>query len=174
MIDREEYNSAPVISGNKRVFFLNGDLVRKHHFSKANGIMSVYNINKERIESCLISDFKKNSEKAYTVKETAQLVNRHYKHLYRLISQGVIPPPVGASKGGQRAWRIRAYYSEGAVKEIRDILASRHIGRERKDGLITNNITPTIQELNRRMGSGILTYTKTENGDFVPIWSESI
>ena len=174
MIDREEYNSAPVVTGNKSVWFLNGYLVRKYHLSKANGIMSVYNINKDQIESCLISDFKKNREKAYTVKETAQLVNRHHKHLYRLITQGVIPPPVGATKNGERSWRIRAYYSATVVKEIRDILASRHIGRERKDGLTTNNITPTVQELNRRMGSGILTYTKTEDGKYVPLWSESI
>jgi len=173
-MDREAYNTAPVVPGNKSVWFLNGDLVRKHHFSKANGIMSVYNINKDRIESCFIHDFKKNREKAYTVKETAQLVDRHHKHLYRLIHQGVIPPPVGATKNGERAWRIRAYYSATAVKEIRDILASRHMGRERKDGLITNNLTPTVQELNRRMGSGILTYTRTEDGNFVPVWSESI
>jgi hypothetical protein len=28
--------------------------------------------------------------------------------------------------------------------------------------------------LTRRMGDGILTYTKTEDGRFVPVWSESI
>jgi len=173
-MDREAYNSAPVVSGNKRVFFLNGDLVRKYHINKSNGIMSVYNINKDRIESCLIADFKKNSERAYSVKDTATLVSRHQKHLYRLVTNGVIPPPVAASLGAERSWRTRAYYSASMVKEIRDILASRHTGRPRKDGLISNNKTPTIQELTRRMGDGILTYTRTEDGNFVPIWSESI
>jgi hypothetical protein len=173
-MDRDAYNSAPVIAGSKRVWFLNGYLVRKHHINRSNGIMSLYNINKDQIESCLIADFKRNSEKAYTVKETAQLVNRHHKHLYRLIGQGVIPEPVGATLNGERAWRIRAYYSANKVREIRDILASRHIGRERKDGLITNNQTPTAQELTRRMGEGILTYTRTEDGKFIPIWNESI
>ena len=46
----EEYNSAPVIPGNKKVWFLNGDLVRIHHLNRSNGIMSVYNITKDRIE----------------------------------------------------------------------------------------------------------------------------
>lgn len=173
-MDREAYNSAPVVSGSKTVWFLNGDLVRKHHFNKANGIMSVYNITKDQIESCLISDFKRNREKAYSVKETALLVDRHHKHIYRLVSNGVIPPPIGASKNGERAWRTRAYYPASTVKEIRDILASLHKGRPRKDGLITNETTPTIQELTRRMGDGILTYTRTEDGKFVPVWSESI
>ena len=53
---REEYNDAPVIPGNKKVWFLNGDLVRIHHLNRSNGIMSVYNIIQDRIESCLVAD----------------------------------------------------------------------------------------------------------------------
>ncbi len=173
-LESEAYNLAPVIPGNKKVWFLNGDLVRIHHFNKSNGIMSVYNINKDRIESCLISDFKKNRERAYTVGETANLVNRHKKYMPSLMRRGIIPFPKGSQKGGERGFRVRSYYSESQVKEIRDILATYHIGRPRKDNLITNDITPTKAELTRRMGDGILTYTKTEDGRFIPIWSESI
>jgi hypothetical protein len=174
LLDREKYNSAPAITGSKRVWFLNGDLVRTYHLNRSNGIVSVYNIVKDRIESCLLSDFKKNREKAYTVKETSILVNRHQKYLPTLMKRGVIPYPTGAQKDGVRAWQIRSYYSESQVREIRDILASFTKGPPRKDGLINNNITPTSQELNRRMGDGILLYTRTEDGRFVPIWSESI
>lgn len=171
---REEYNAASIISGNKKVWFLNGDLVRIHHLNRSNGIMSVYNINKDRIESCLISDFKTKRERAYTVGETADLVNRHKKYMPSLMKRGIIPVPTGSQKGGQRGWQVRSYYSESQVKDIRDILATYHIGRPRKDNLITNDITPTKAELTRRMGDGILTYTKTEDGRFIPIWSESI
>ena len=174
IISMEEYNAAPVIPGNKKVWFLNGDLVRVHHLNRSNGIMSVYNITKDQIESCLISDFKKNRERAYTVGETADLVNRHKKYMPDLMKRGVIPPPMGSSKDGIRGFQIRSYYSESQVREIRDILASYHMGRPRKDKLITNDITPSKQELTRRMGDGILTYTMTEDGRFVPIWSESI
>jgi len=173
-MDREVYNSAPVIEGSKRVWFLNGNLVRKHHISRANGIMSFYNITTGKLESCLLSDFKKNREQAYTIKETAELVQRHQKHLSRLRSQGKIPEPTGASLGGERKWGLRSYYSKSQVKEIRDMLASQHFGRPRKDGLITNDNTPTVQELTRRLGDGILTYMKTADGDFVPMWTESI
>jgi hypothetical protein len=106
--------------------------------------------------------------------ETAILINRHKKYLPSLIKRGVIPPPVGALKNGERRWQIRAYYSESHIKEIRAILASIHIGQPRKDKLITNNMTPTSQELTRRMGEGILTYTKTEDGRFIPIWNETV
>jgi hypothetical protein len=171
---REEYNSAPVIPGNKKVWFLNGSLVRVHHLNRSNGIMSVFNITEDRLESCLISDFKKNRERAYTVSQTADLVNRHKKYMPYLMKQGIIPHPIGSQKGGKTEWQVRSYYSESTVREIRDILASYHHGRPRNDKLITNDVTPTKQELTRRMGDGILAYTRTEDGRFIPIWSESI
>jgi hypothetical protein len=171
---REEYNAAPVIVGNKKVWFLNGDLVRVHHLNRANGIMSVYNIVQDRIESCLVGDFKKNRERAYTVGEAADLVNRHKKYMPQLMKRGVIPGPTGSQKGGATGWQVRSYYSESQVREIRDILASYSMGRPRADRLITNNITPSPQELTRRLGDGILTYTRTPNGDFIPIWSETL
>ena len=90
------------------------------------------------------------------------------------MQSGKIPYPIGATKDGKTAFRIRSYYSESMVHEIRDILATFHKGRPRKDGLITNDMTPTKQELTRRMGDGILTYMRTANGDFVPTWTESI
>lgn len=174
MISLEEYNSLPVIPGSKKVWFLNGDLVRVHHLNRSNGIMSVYNINTGNIESCLIGDFKKNRLRAYTVNETAQLINRHRKYIPMLIKKGTIPEPTGASINKERGWQIRSYYSENQVHEIRDILATYSIGRPRQDGLINNDITPTRQELTRRMGDGILTYTQTFDGRFIPIWAESI
>jgi len=48
LVDMKSYNDAPVIPGSKKVWFLNGNLVRVHHLNKSNGIMSVYNINKDR------------------------------------------------------------------------------------------------------------------------------
>jgi hypothetical protein len=169
-----EYNAAPVVPGNKKVWFLNGELVRIHHLNKSNGIMSVYNIIQDRIESCLISDFKKNRERAYTVGQAADLLNRHKKYMPYLVTKGVLPEPMGSQKGGERGWQVRSYYSESQIREARDILATYHHGRPRKDKLITNDVTPTKQELTRRMGDGILVYTKTDDGRFVPIWSESI
>jgi hypothetical protein len=173
-IEGEGYNDATVIKGNQKVWFLNKQLVRVHHYNRSNGLVALYNIIEDRIETCLISDFKKNRERAYTVGETAKLINRHKKYMPQLVKRGVIPGPMGCVKGGQRAWQRRSYYSESQVKEIRDILASIHIGRPRKDSLITNDMTPNPQELTRRMGDGILTYTRTEDGKFIPVWNESI
>lgn len=174
IIQGEIYNNDPVIKGSKKIWFLNGDLVRLYHSSRSTGLVSVYNITKDRIETCLRADFRKNREKAYTVAETARLINRHRKYMPTLMKKGIIPPPIGAKINGQRGWQIRSYYSESTVQAIRDILASIHMGQPRKDGLVTNNMTPTNQELTRRMGKGILTYTRTDDGRYIPIWSENI
>jgi hypothetical protein len=173
-IKSEEYANDPVIPGNKTVWFLNGDLVRPYHYSRSTGLITVYNINKDRLETCLLHDFKKNRERAYTIAETARLVNRHRKYMPRLVKRGIIPKATGSKKDGETGWQIRSYYSESQVKEIRDALASIHIGQPRKDGLVTNNMTPNRQELTHRMGDGILTYTRTADGRFIPVWKESI
>lgn len=174
IIQGEIYNNETVIKGNQKIWFLNNDLVRIHHSSRSTGMVSFYNITKDRLETCLRSDFRKNRERAYTVTETAKLINRHRKYMPKLIKTGMIPPPIGARLNGERGWQIRSYYSESMVRDIRAILATIHIGQPRKDGLITNNMTPTSQELTRRMGDGILTYTKTEDGRFIPVWAENI
>jgi type III secretory pathway component EscV len=173
-IESKDYNNKPVIKGNKKIWFLNGDLVRFHHSSRSTGMVTVYNITQDRLETCLRSDFRKNRQRAFSVSETAQIVNRHRKYFPSLVKRGIIPAPMGSQPGGKSEWQVRAYYSESQVKEIRDILASYHMGRPRKDKIITNSITPTRQELTRRIGDGILTYTKTEDGRFIPVWSEKI
>ena len=170
----KKYNSQDIISGNKKIWFLNNDLVRLHHSSRSSNIVSIFNITKNQFESCLRTDFIKNRKRAYTVSETAKLVNRHRKYFPSLIKRGIIPPPIGAQFNGVREWKIRSYYSESQVKDIRDILASIHRGRPRKDNLITNNSVPNSQELTQKMGDGILVYTKTQDGRFIPIWGESI
>jgi hypothetical protein len=58
--------------------------------------------------------------------------------------------------------------------EAREAMSKIHQGKPRKDGLITNNKVPTAQELRYAMGDGILLYTRTEDGRFIPIFSETI
>lgn len=173
-IQSQQYNNDPIIKGSKKLWFLNKDLVRLYHSSRSTGMVTFYNITKDRLETCLRTDFRRNRQRVYTVSQTAKLINRHRKYMPTLIKNGIIPPPIGARLNGERGWQIRSYYSEEHIREIRAILGSRHIGQPRKDGLITNNSIPTIQELTRRMGDGILTYTKTEDGRFIPVWAENI
>jgi hypothetical protein len=167
-------NLKPIIKPKTKIWFLNGDLIRVVHTSRSAGIITLYNKTKDEMMTTTIVEFKKKRKKAFTVKETAQLLNCHVKHIPRLVKKGVIPEPVGELPGGKRAFHYLSYYSEDTIMEARKAMSLIHQGQPRKDGLITNNKTPTEQELRYAMGDGILLYTKDENGNFIPIFSETI
>lgn len=177
-IDREtksQTNNLPVIKKPRRkVWFLNGDLVKTEHTSRAAGIVTLYNLTQDRRETTTVIEFKKKRKRAFTVKETAQLLNCHRKHIPRLVKRGVIPDPMGELPGGRRAFHYLSYYSEDVIMEARKAMSQIHHGAARKDGLITNNKTPTEQELRYSMGDSIILYAKTEDGRFVPVYGETI
>lgn len=165
----------PVINKPRRkIFFLNNDLVRVYHVNRGAGIVTLYNLTKEKKETASLVEFKKTRKRAYTVIETARLLNCHEKYITTLIKKGIIPEPMGELPGGKRSFHYLSYYSEDAILEARKAMSEIHHGRKRKDGLITNNKVPTEQELKYAMGDGILVYTKTEDGRFIPIFSETI
>jgi len=174
MTSLEDYNAKPIRKPVGRVWFLNGDLVRVYHRNRGDGIITVYNIIQDKLQTVLTAEWVKKRGHAYNMKKVAALVNRNASYLTNLVTNGVLPPPLGCQAGGERAFRVRSYYSEEDVFMIREILSHRSWGSPRKDGLITNNHTPTLQEMRRRMGHEMLQYTKDENGKIVPIWSETV
>jgi hypothetical protein len=167
-------NIPPVIKPKRKIWFFGGDLVRIIHVSRAAGMITLQNITQDRRATTTILEFKKKRRRAYTVKEAAQLLNCHVKHLPRLVKKGIIPEPVGSLPGGERAFHHWSYYSEDAIMEARNAMAMIHRGQPRKDGLITNNSTPTEQELRYAMGDGIILYTKDESGRYIPVFSETV
>jgi hypothetical protein len=165
----------PIINKKKsKIWFLNGDLVQVVHHSRAAGIVTLYNKTRDERMTTTIVEFKKKRKKAFTVKETAQLLNCHRKHIPRLVKKGIIPEPIGELPGGKRAFHHLSYYSEDTIMEARRAMAMIHQGQPRKDGLITNNKTPTEQELRYAMGDGIILYTKDDDGRFIPIFTETV
>lgn len=170
----DQYNDKPIKKPVGQVWFLNGDLVRIYHRNRAAGVITLYNINQDILQTILVEEWVKKRMMAFNMRMTGGLVNRHPKYIPYLVRMGTIPPPIGSQPGGARAFRVRCYYSEDMVFEIRDILASRSWGGPRKDHLITNNRTPTVQELRRMMGQELLHYTKDGQGKIVPIWSETV
>lgn len=165
----------PVIQRpRRRTWFLDGDLVRITHSSRAQGIVVLYNCTKACNMTTTMVEFKRKRKRAYTVMETAALLNYHRKSIPRLVKNGFLPPPVGELPGGETAFHYLSYYSEDHIWEARNLMAQTHMGRTRKDGLVTNNKTPTEQELRYAMGDGMLFYVKDENGRFIPVFSETM
>ena len=170
MSDKKPYRPKRV----RTLWFLNGTLVRKEHISRAQGIIFLWDINKQEKFMLGMAEWKKKRRRAYLVRDTAMLLNLHRKSLPRLVQRGILPPPVGAVPGGVPVFGKKAYYSEDTITEMREILAGQHIGRPRKDGYITNNKTPTALELSVAMGDSAQLYTKDKSGNFIPVFAESL
>lgn len=165
----------PVIQRPRRkTWFLDEDLVRITHISRAQGMVTLWNCTKSIQMTTSMVEFKRKRKRAFTVSETALLLNYHKKSIPRLIKAGLLPEPMGELPGGKRAFHYLSYYSEDQIWEARKLMAQTHMGRERKDGLITNNKTPTEQELRYAMGDGMIYYVKDENGKFMPVFSETL
>ena len=173
--DEGEGLGLPIIQRPRRkTWFLDGDLVRITHTSRAQGIVTLYNCTKDVHITTTMVEFKRKRRRAYTVAEAAKLLNYHRKSIPRLVKRGFLPPPVGELHGGETAFHHLSYYSEDHIWEARNLMAQTHMGRARKDGLVTNNKTPTEQELRHAMGDGMIFYVKDENGKFIPVFSETL
>lgn len=165
----------PVIKRpRRRTWFLDDDLVRITHISRAQGIVTLWNCTKSLQMTTTMVEFKRKRKRAFTIMEASKLLNYHRKSIPRLVKCGLLPPPVGELHGGKTAFHYLSYYSEDHIWEARKLMAQTHMGRARKDGLITNNKVPTEQELRYAMGDGLIYYVKGDNGKFVPVFSETV
>jgi hypothetical protein len=159
---------------NKKAWFLDGDLVRIIHVSRAQGIVILWNCTKSLQMTATLVEFKRKRKRAFTIAETARLLNYHRKSIPRLVKAGMLPPPIGQLPDGRTAFHHLSYYSEDHIWEARNLMAQTHMGRARKDGMITNNKTPTEQELKYAMGEGLIYYVKNDEGRFIPVFSETV
>ncbi|MFZ9241646.1 MAG: hypothetical protein ACO295_00435 [Sediminibacterium sp.] len=161
------------VNPSKVIFFINNELVKVLHTNRANDICYLYNYHKDKEQTMRYSDFKKYRKRAFTVKNTLKIFKRSRMQLERWIAKGLIKPPTGAIAGGKRQWQIVSYYSEDDIFELRNMMASIHSGRPRKDGRTTpRKDIPTERDLRSLLGKGIMLYTKTEDGRFIPVWQE--
>ena len=169
----KESRGERVIEPCKKIFFVERKLYRVILSNKSQNIVYLFSINEGKEQAMLLSDFRKNRKRAYTIIDTARLLNRAEAQMHRYIDQGIAPPPIGAAIGGVRTFHKKSYYSEDDVFAIREAMSQIHRGRPRNDGKKVNNFVLTEQELRAKMGDALMLYTKTEDGRFVHTWAET-
>lgn len=69
--------------------------------------------------------------------------------------------------------RTHAYkWDEKDILDLHEYLLSVNIGRPRKDGLLNIKPMPTKAELLAMIRNEVVTYIKTDDGEFLPVWKE--
>lgn len=158
----------------RKVYYVGDDLVSVDVKVPTQGIVKLKNWTKDVFMFMSIQEFKRVRKKAYTPMEVAELLNYKRTTFANLIAHKIIPAPKPRTGENQDPNGYWTYYKEETIYTIREILAGRHRGRPRKDGLAINNQVPTESELSAKLNKAYVVYLKTEDGKFVPTFPETI
>ena len=152
-----------------RYFFYRGDLHKKIHINRAADVITAWNYPKGKMEKYVYTDVKKNDEKAFSSKQVAEMVNRKWVTISRAIEAGNIPVPQHTYSLDENRNMYAYYWREEDVMGLHAFLKTVHIGRPRKDGMVTPSELPTASELRAMMRHGTVFYAKVGD-EFVPTW----
>lgn len=156
-----------------KTFFLEGELVKQGFTDRGSNIVYVWNYRQQKDQILLYTDFMRRRRRAYSLENTAKLLDRDSRTIKNYILDGAILPPTTVHPENKRGVRINSFYSEDYIFEIRAYMATISQGRPRKDGYIRTRVL-TEPELRAKMGDALHLYTKTADGKFIPTWNERI
>jgi hypothetical protein len=154
-----------------RYFFLDGDLHRVLSVIRAEDFVVCWNYPKRKRVGYVWSDVRRRHGRAFTLEQVSKMIGRHHVTLKRDILKGNIRRPQRAYSITGTTWSCY-YLSEEDVYDLHDYLMTVHVGRPRQDGKVTVRDMPSKAELRAMMKHDIVTYVKTADGEFVPVWKE--
>ena len=142
-------------------FFLNGKIHKVLRSSRARDevVAWCYPDKKRVLYSYLLVE--KNMEKAYSIKDAGQLLNRHKVTIEEYILQGKIKQPqkVYPISNPESTWS-KFMLSESDILDIHQFILDAGYIRD----------LPTKAELQALLKHNMILYTKTKDGSFVPVW----
>jgi hypothetical protein len=114
-------------------------------------------------------------EKAYTITEVANILNRHRMTIDKYIRDGIIRTPERSYKiDGKFDSYGKYFFSEKEVLELHDYCSTVSVGRPRKDGLVNSSGLPTRSEVRSMLKETSTLYIKNDSGEFIPVWKENV
>jgi hypothetical protein len=116
------------------------------------------------------SSVRKRMETAYPMRDACRLLNRRRHTLQNAILEGKIEPPQKTYALTPEKREYQYMWHEKDILAAHEYLSTVHVGRPRKDGLITPKRLPTRRELKAMMRNSEILYVKNENGEFIPTW----
>ena len=153
-------------------FYLNGELHKTIETKRADNMLIAWNYKHNKRVSYILSDAYKYRKRAYSASQVAKMINRHVDTLKRHMRSGEVRKPQAAYALNGDGDRFRYLFSEDDIREIHDFFRTVHRGRPRQDGLVTSSDLPSRPELEALMRNEKILYTKSDDGQFVPVWKQ--
>lgn len=155
-----------------RYFFINNELNQVLRKNRAEDLIVAWNFNQHRRMAYSWTDVNNNMQRAYQLREVANIFNRHPLTVHRWIRNGDIARPTKTYSLTGRNFQGFYYFSEDDIRAVHDYLCGVTMGRPRKDGGVTNNRMPTRAELEAILRRETILYVKDDTGDYVPVWKQ--
>ncbi len=155
-----------------RYFYLNSDLHRVLRVTRPADLVEAWNFREGKRVTYVWSDVRKRMERAFTLQEVCKLIGRHRVQIENYILDGKIRAPQRIYSLDENRTPGKYYFSESDVLGVHDFLLTVHIGRPRRDGKVTPGKMPTKAELRALMKHDVMTYIKTDDNEFRPVWKE--
>lgn len=149
-------------SKSLRYFFLDGKIHKTLNSSRAKDQITAWCYPDKKRVMYNLSQVKKYSKTAYTLKEAARLLNKHKITIEDYILEGKIKQPhkiYPISNPESSRWSMYML-EESDILQIHEYII--------EDGYAKT--TPSRTELLALLKNNLILYTKTEEGSFVPVW----
>lgn len=160
---------------NKGFYFYLGGILHRHiHINQAADLITAWNFEEHKRTAYSWSETRRKMRPAYRTGAVVEMLNRSRISLENAILRGDIRKPARPYSLDEERRVGRFCWSDTDIMEARDFFATQHHGFPRKDGLITPKPIPTRIELRAMMEQGTMTYMKTSDGEFVPMFKEIV
>lgn len=172
--ERAFYKKNGIPAPARNIFFYDGELVKvvQRIPTKDTIYLHHYHSGKVRVASYL--HFQKTKRRAWNCYATRLIIGRSIQSWERYLARRMIPRPAYASLNNTPGPGIKAYYSEDDLYAIRDALSEIPLGAPPKHGYWqARQKILTKAELRAKIGDGRMLYVQNDDGEFVPVWSET-
>jgi hypothetical protein len=149
-------------SKSLRYFFLNDKIHKVLSSSRSKDELVAWSYADKKRMLYSYSQVKKHMERAYSIVEVSQILNRHRVTIQEYILQGKVIAPekiYSIGKSDISKWSRYMFNQKHILDIHQHILDSGH-----------SSELPSKTELMGLLKNNIILYTKTEDGRFVPVW----
>ena len=153
-------------------FFWDQRLHKVIRINRPANLVDAWDYEARKRVSLLYSDFRIKAKKAVSTGEAARIMHCSPKTIFRILDMKAIHPPSSSYPlHNPDSDRFKQWWGEHNLLELHDYLMTVHVGRPRKDGLITpSQRYPTRAEIIAKMNDTNTMYIKSDEGTFVPVY----
>jgi len=153
-------------------FYLNNQLHKTLQTKRSEDLLVAWNFVDGKRVAYNLSDVYMRRQRAYSIPQTAKILNRHVDTIKRHLRNGNLRKPQQIySLDGQRIPK-KYFFSEDDVREAYEFFKTVHIGRPRYDGEVNNSNYLSKAELEALLRNDAMLYTKVDEETFAPVWKQ--